>query len=208
MRFINTCRYMVVLLLIITGCSSSSSGTRQGQFIDSPVEGLTFETRTFSGTTDAQGTFLFSPGERVTFSIGGIVLGSTRVRSVLTPLDLVPGARDENNPAVVNIVRLLFALDQDGDPENGITIPQELTDALADASILFNQTPESFSIDPAVLDVMATINAVYGASGGDERSLCSQEEASGHLADTLETIEDYTPENDGNSGGTGGGGSG
>ena len=205
MRFFSTCCFMLVLFCIMSGCSDSSSGTREGQFIDSPVEGLTFETQTISGTTDAEGSFLFSSGEQVTFSIGGIVLGSTRARSIITPIDLVPGARDENNPAVINIVRLLLTLDQDRDPENGITIIQEISDALADASILFNQTPEAFSSDPGVLEAVGTVNGVYGTYGEGERSLCTQEEASSHLAESLDELQDYTPDNDGNSGGGGGG---
>lgn len=206
MRFFITCCFMTILLFIMPGCSDSSSGTHQGQFIDSPVEGLTFETQSISGTTDSEGVFLFSSGERVTFSIGGIVLGSTRVRSILTPVDLVPGARDENDPAVVNIVRLLLTLDQDGDPENGITIIQEISDALAGASIIFKQTPESFSTDPEVLEVLDTVNEVYAAHGDGERSLRSQNEATSHMAETLQEIEDYAPHNDGNSGAGGGGG--
>lgn len=186
------------------GCSGSSSGTHRGQFVDSAVEGLTFETQTCSGTTDEEGSFLFSSGERVTFSVGGIVLGSTHARPVITPVDLVPGARDETNPAVINMARLLITLDQDRNPENGITIPQELADALAGMSVLFNQTPESFSQDPEVLAVLDAACEVYGASGGDGLTLCPQQDAMDHLARTLAELKDYTPDNDGNSGGGGG----
>lgn len=192
-RLIASCCTVLIMACIMTGCSESSSGTRQGQFIDSPVEGLTYETQTMSGTTDSRGAFLFSPGERITFSIGGIVLGTTNVRSIVTPVDLVPGARDENNPAVINIVRLLLTLDQDNDPDNGITISTETNDALAGMSLIFDQTPEAFTLDPAV-------QTVLDAAGQAERTLCSQEQATGHLAKTLEDLEDYNPDNDGNSG--------
>ncbi len=48
-----------------------------GVFVDGVVEGLHYETPTFSGTTNNAGEYDFLPGETVTFSIGGIVLGST-----------------------------------------------------------------------------------------------------------------------------------
>ncbi|MCU0577476.1 MAG: hypothetical protein MUD15_11730 [Desulfobacterota bacterium] len=142
------CCTILIAACVMPGCSESD-GTRQGQFIDSPVEGLTYETQTMSGTTDSRGAFLFSPGERITFSIGGIVLGTTNVRSIVTPL--------------------------------------------AGMSLIFDQTPEAFTLDPAV-------QTVLDAAGQAERTLCSQEQATGHLAKTLEDLEDYNPDNDGNSG--------
>jgi hypothetical protein len=191
-RLIASCCTVLIVACVMPGCSESE-GNLQGQFIDSPVEGLTYETLTISGTTDSRGSFFFSPGERVTFSIGGIVLGTTRVRSIVTPVDLVPGARDENNPAVINIVRILLTLDQDNDPDNGITISTETSDALAGVTLIFDQTPEAFTLDPAV-------QAVLDAAGQAERTLCSLEQATGHLAKTLEDLADYSPDNDGNSG--------
>jgi hypothetical protein len=108
-------------------------------------------------------------------------------------VDLVPGARDENNPAVINIVRILLTLDQDNDPDNGITISTETSDALAGVTLIFDQTPEAFTLDPAV-------QAVLDAAGQAERTLCSLEQATGHLAKTLEDLSEYSPDNDGNSG--------
>ncbi|HPR55426.1 MAG TPA: hypothetical protein PLV84_09890 [Deltaproteobacteria bacterium] len=207
-RLISICCSILIAGYVISGCSSGSTGTHEGRFVDSPVEGLAYETPSVSGTTDSQGAFLFSSSEQVTFSIGGIVLGTTRARTVLTPLDLVPGATDESNPSVINIARLLITLDRDNDPDNGITIIPEIGDALADVSVLFNQTPEAFTADPGVQDVVETVNDIYTAVGEEERPLCPQETAMEHLGNTLDELEDYAPDNNGSSGGGGGAGGG
>jgi para-nitrobenzyl esterase len=47
-------------------------------FYDSPVAGLEYKTQTASGITNEKGKFKYYPGETVTFSIGGLVLGSAR----------------------------------------------------------------------------------------------------------------------------------
>jgi hypothetical protein len=79
------------LLLTLTSCggsggSDSTTATATatetetvstGVFIDSAVEGLQYETSTQSGTTNSLGEYDYLAGETVTFSIGGIVLGST-----------------------------------------------------------------------------------------------------------------------------------
>ncbi|HPC47894.1 MAG TPA: hypothetical protein PLW83_07595, partial [Deltaproteobacteria bacterium] len=77
---------------------SGNTDVNRGVFLDSAVEGMAYETDGSSGVTDSDGTFIFSSGDAVTFSIGGIVLGTTRARTTLTPIDLVPQARDADNP--------------------------------------------------------------------------------------------------------------
>jgi hypothetical protein len=101
--------------------------------------GVHFETSTQSGATDANGTFTYLPGETVTFSIGGLQLGSApgaaRI-SLFTLAGMTPpttelGLRRELERAgrlatpltrTMNISRLLIALDTDGNPDNGIDL--------------------------------------------------------------------------------------
>jgi hypothetical protein len=109
-----------------------------GVFIDSAVEGLQYETATQSGTTNSLGEYDYLPGETVTYSIGGIVLGSTIVGPVVTPLSIVPGATSATNPVVTNIVRLLLSPDSDGNPDNGITISSDVTTAANDLTVDFS----------------------------------------------------------------------
>jgi hypothetical protein len=97
--------------------------------------------------TGSQENFPLNREKRLTFSIGGIVLGTTGAKYVVTPVDLVEGAQDELDPAVTNITRLLITLDQDNDPGNGITIGAQMSAALADISVDFNQEASSFDQD-------------------------------------------------------------
>lgn len=100
-------------------------GTLTGQFKDGNVEGLAYSTETQAGTTDAAGTFRYRAGETVTFRVGQALLGSAPAKEILTPIDLVV-AGSSADPAVVNRVRFLLMLDQDGDPDNGIHISSEV----------------------------------------------------------------------------------
>ena len=109
--------------------------TQQGYFIDSAVGGLNYSASPsgLEGITDAAGEYDYEPGDTLTFSIGNIVLGSAPAAGYITPLDLVDGAgADTSNQQVVNISRLLMTLDADGNPDNGIEIP----DGVAAAALL------------------------------------------------------------------------
>jgi len=143
-------------LLILTACSdgvSSSSGSnaQQGVFIDSAVEGVTYTTPTRSGTTDSNGTFVYLFGEVVTFSIGGITLGSAVGQPQLTPIDLVPGAIDATDQQVTNILRFVQSLDADSDPSNGISIPAAVLANAAGQTLDFNQATVAFEADANAL---------------------------------------------------------
>lgn len=196
---------LFLVLLALTGCSSSNSGPRHGIFMDSTVEGLTFKTETLTGETDSQGRFSYMPGESVTFSIGGIVLGTATAKSVMTPVDLVAGAQNETDPTVTNIARLLITLDEDNDPDNGITISPEVRTALADSSVDFEQDTTLFAQDPEVLKVIKTLNLLYTGETG-ERTLCTVQEAQEHLGKTIDALA--TNSGYDHTGASGGGGAG
>jgi hypothetical protein len=200
---------IILILCILIGCSSSDSGPRYGTFVDSAAEGITFKTETRSGETDSHGRFTYEPGETVTFSIGGIILGTTTGKSVITPVDLVPGAQDESDPAVTNITRFLITLDEDDNPVNGITISTQLRAALADISVDFKQQDSSlFAQDTAMLEVISIVNNLYSTAESRERTLCSVQDAQEHLRKTIEELVKSGYEKSGGSSGGGGGGSG
>jgi len=119
--------------------------TKTGVFVDSLVAGISYRTATITGVTNAAGEYDYVEGETVTFSIGGITLGTTVAAPVSTPIDLVSGAADASNPVVINIVRLLITLDDDGDPSNGITIAPATLTAAATSSVSF--TSPTFDAD-------------------------------------------------------------
>ncbi len=111
---------------VMAGCGGGGDSgaapavVKEGVFVDSAVEGLTYATTSQTGLTDALGTFRYQEGEMVLFSVGDVVLGEAPGKGQLTPLDLVPAAADETDPTVSNICRFLQSLDLDGNPANGI----------------------------------------------------------------------------------------
>jgi hypothetical protein len=172
------------LLLTLTACgggggSDSTTATAietvsTGVFIDSAVEGLQYETATQSGTTNSLGEYDYLAGETVTFSIGGIVLGSTIAGPVVTPLSLVPDATSAINPVVTNIVRLLLSLDSDGDPDNGITISSEVTTAANDLAVDFSVA--DLSADDGITSLLNNLPTL---------TLVSESVAQNHFNQTL-----------------------
>jgi hypothetical protein len=170
------------LLLTLTACGGGGDSTTAtatetvstGVFIDSAVEGLQYETATQSGTTNSLGEYDYLPGETVTFSIGGIVLGSTIAGPVVTPLSLVPDATSAIDPVVTNIVRLLLSLDSDGDPDNGITISSDVTTAANDLAVDFSVA--DLSADDGITSLLNNIQSL---------TLVSESVAQNHFNQTL-----------------------
>jgi hypothetical protein len=115
---------------------------------------------------------------------------------ILTPLELA-GVTDINNTGVVNMARLLQSLDQDCDPDNGITISGEALLAAAGMSIDF----EDANFDSEVVNLVA--------NGGQQNSSCQvlvdASQAIAHLQETLNSLNDQSspPIGNGLSGKTG-----
>jgi hypothetical protein len=183
-RFKKQIWFTATLLLTLTACGGSGGGdgttatatetVSTGVFIDSAVEGLQYETATQSGTTNSLGEYDYLAGETVTFSIGGIVLGSTIAGPVVTPLSLVPDATSATNPVVTNIVRLLLSLDSDGDPDNGITISSEVTTAANDLAVDFSVA--DLSADDGITNLLNNLPTL---------TLVSESVAQNHFNQTL-----------------------
>lgn len=134
---------------------TQTSTPSTGIFVDSVVAGIHYETPTYNGTTNSAGEYNYLPGEMVTFSVGGIVFGSSLAGPVVTPLSLVSGATDATDPVVTNIVRLLLTLDDDGNFDNGITISAATTTAAAGLSVDFTAT--DLTTDTGVTTLLASL---------------------------------------------------
>ncbi len=191
---------LMLVTLLVVGCSgeggglvggdgSSSEALLQGIFMDSAVEGLEYETETQFGVTDHDGTFMYMEGETVMFHVGDIVLGEAHAQSMMTPIDLVNGAMDETHPMVINMARFIQTLDEDMDPENGITITEEMRTAMIGHMIDFNMDPDLFEYDPDVQMFMHTLNGMH--SSGSMRMMVSAENAKWHLHITIMGMMDF-----------------
>lgn len=144
-----------------------------GRFVDSAVEGLSYQTATQTGTTDSDGSFSYVPGEEITFSIGDIVLPEIRAEALITPLTVF-STGNIGDPRVINLSRLLQTLDADGDAENGLTITGSAVASATGLSIDFG----SSNFDNSVTNLVAN-------SGSVNTQLIDGETALGHLQETL-----------------------
>jgi len=181
-----------LILLLLAGCSDRGGDEimitppgKKGRFIDSHVEGLRYSSFGYAGVTGKDGTFIYHPGLPVTFSVGHVTLGTASPEDIVTPIHLGPRGADINHPKVINIAQFLQSLDLDGDPRNGILIPEQIREGLA--GIPINFSAEDFEGSTGVQRVFDLLNEsnVYA----EERSLVSAEEAQIHLEETLIGIE-------------------
>ena len=189
------------LLLGVTGCSQGGGGPiiqkpegtyEVGYFIDSPVQGLQYHTITWDDTTDSQGMFYYQDGEQITFSIGGVVLGSTLAKGIITPDDLYNSSQPNFSTEAINISRFLLSLDEDLNPNNGILIPQGVTDALKDIHVDFS-TPD-LDNDAGVIEMFEILNGSGIYPEEEDRGLVSSEAAQIHLENTINQVAEAEDE--------------
>ena len=95
---------------IITADNVEREGS-PGVFLDSAVGGVDYSTSSgLGGVTDSSGTFYYKPRDKVSFTIGGISLGSVTGAAKLTPVEVM-GASGTADQKVINLSRLLQTLD-------------------------------------------------------------------------------------------------
>lgn len=164
--------------------SNNSATLQQGVFVDSAVTGLSYRTASREGVTDSNGTFRYRAGEQVRFLIGDLEFGRSEGQALVSPLNLVAGADDVNDPAVTNICRLLQSLDADGNPNNGIVLSDAVHSAMTGRQIDFAIAPEAFSDDAEILGLLAALNAQNTFPNGP-RTLISAAQARSHLMASL-----------------------
>jgi len=162
-----------VALLSACGGGDNKPTVKQGTFIDSAIEGLSYVSGGQSGTTDASGGFSFEDGQTVRFSVGGIVIGEAKAEKVMTPVELVEGAEDETHGTVINIIRFLQTLDDDGDPNNGIMIPQSIRDLAEGKTVNFKGSEVEFESEDFFTEIET------------EHPLVTRASAQAHLRGTL-----------------------
>lgn len=177
-------------LLLLVGCSSSgdedantinnadsgpdiAEDTSTGRFVDSAVVGLSYQTTTQQGTTDADGTFTYATGEDIVFSIGSIELPPVPGAELITPFTIF-NTDEFSDTRVINLTRLLQTLDVDANPENGIVISDS---AVANATGL--------DVDFASADFDDSVANLVANSGSSNTTLITGESALTHFQETL-----------------------
>lgn len=142
-----------------------------GVFIDAVVANIAYRTESQSGFTNDLGEFSYVEGESVIFSIGDIDFPEVIASAVVTPLEIVD-TDFLNDRGLLNILRLLQSLDDDGDLNNGILI--------SEAAHLSASGIES--IDFNDLNFENTLNNLLVDLG---KTWVSADDALDHFADSL-----------------------
>ncbi len=151
------------ILLATAGCGgsgSSSSGSAAGSSDDQTAEpqtksgkllglsGFSYESGSEEGTTSDDGQFQYRTDQEVTFSLGGIILGTTTPKDYITLEDIAGDHPD----ALSNLQRFLVTVDYDLSPMNGIVVTSVIRSAAkGSANLNFNQSSESFTVEAEAL---------------------------------------------------------
>src|SRR6187402_2289660 len=95
---------IVCATMTLAGCGGDDnpegSAPVVGYLAVGGVSGVHYQTATQSGNTDITGAFRYVPGETVSFSVGGIELGSVPGASQVTPFTLAGAAPATTEPAL------------------------------------------------------------------------------------------------------------
>ena len=152
----------------------------EGRFIDSSVSGIEYLTSSgHSGFTGINGEFIFEPGDRVEFFLGGHSIGSSNGKSIITPVDLFSDVIDKNEKhnKVASLAVLLQSADEDQNPSNGIVIS---TDMYNEARILEKEITTFVHVnEEEQIGVLAKMGVPYISKGT----------AIGHLNSTLQEYD-------------------
>ncbi len=160
---------------VLSACGGGGGGgtsIQSGQFLDSAVSGLYYETESRWGLTDANGRFYYWPGETVTFRLQGLYIGQALGAAVLTPPMITPSGKHADYS--LNVLRLLQSLDSDQTPSNGISLGSwQITQ-----NINLDQSTDNFTTAQGVVDLMSAASA----------TLVSAASAADHFADTVNSL--------------------
>lgn len=121
--------FLGLIAIVIAACAVEPTDIKSGLFVDAPVEGLMYESGSLIGRTDAEGRFYYETGKDVTFSIEDVVIATIEPKDFVAPFDLVSSTAFVSDTEVTNISRFIQSFDEDGDPDNGITISKDTRDA-------------------------------------------------------------------------------
>ncbi|MBT1444092.1 hypothetical protein KJI95_06085 [Shewanella sp. JM162201] len=147
-----------------TAAAVSCSSVQSGLLLDSPVAGIGYRTETQSGVTDAMGYYRYLPGESVVFFIGDLAFPAVTATGLLTPEDIAA----DDATTTLNIARILQTLDDDQNPENGISLSDATKDAFKGSALDIS----SSAFATAVAGILTTL---------DNRTLVSESDALSHL---------------------------
>jgi hypothetical protein len=127
-----------------------------GVFRGETVVGLGYVSGTRSGLTDTSGAYTYEVGQGIAFSVGAVSIGTIPMaKALVTPVDLIAQGTGLSNH-VLNVVRFLMMLDQDGNPNNGIQISAAVTAVAASwGPVDFDTTDLPTTLGPLIQQASA-----------------------------------------------------
>lgn len=168
--------------LALSACNNNDDpAPKTGVFIDALVKGLDYQTNSRLGKTNEKGEFEYLEGETVTFSLDGLVLGSTKAAAEV-PVTALPQTQE--------VAQILQTLDTDDD-ENLIDVTGiKLTDSARDSlSVLLKLADEGTLIENVL--TIDEIQAIQTKSGVDivNTEAVSLTAAAQHVRDKHSTVD-------------------
>ncbi len=175
---LNSIAISIATLTTITGCGGSSepstttAAVSTAKYIDSAVAGVAYNCGSQYGYTDESGTFKFERGKECSLSVGDILLRKVDTSNLSDQAIIL-----EDNTTTA---QFLQSIDQDGNPDNGISVTREIHTALRTEGI--HSVPKS---DEELTEV---INKLHEHSPEYQGRFVSKEEAEEHLKKTRDTV--------------------
>jgi hypothetical protein len=178
--------FLGMLVMVLTACGGGSGNqTQVGQFVDDPVQGLSYQcvdsanaSNATSGTTNAQGQFNYVAGQTCTFKVGNVTIGSlAKIPSdgVVTPQDVVGVARSATSAPTATVIAQFLQSLNDGSGTGKIVIPAAVNTSLSNVpavSLVSNAGPMA----------QASLTGLVSAAG---KTLVPAAQASSALATQL-----------------------
>jgi hypothetical protein len=205
---------MMLMLLVACGCDNDnenrnsnceSTQTLTGRFIDSPVEGLRYNSYDFRiadagachfGTTNSNGEFLYEPGHHVLFKFCAACppFANFPAQAIVTPADIVDAAPsiEDKGRTFRNLLRFIQTLDVDGDPNNGIRLATISTDVYYEAypvggTIMYIDV---FDVDDSEFETDDAILTIIGRATNTS-NLVDTQTAEAHFNNVIADLPDY-----------------
>jgi len=160
---------MSVVTLLALGCSDSDDNnsysvtTADAYYVDSAIEGVDYKCGSQGGVTLANGKFTFEEGSSCSFSLAGIKLREVSKDELQEGKKIV-----EDN---LQVAQLLQSLDIDGNPDNGIKITPEVTQALNMAVKDYNDTTKVLTDENIKEAVIAEVASEVPSFKGELKSI-------------------------------------
>jgi len=161
MKKINSLVISLVSILLV-GCGGNGSNTlpindiQTGTFVDAPVKGLHYTSDTQDDFTNDKGEFKYKAGEKITFKLGHLTLGTVTAVDLITPYTIA-GDANISNPSIkaTNIALLLQNFDGNRSNTNILDVSKFKNSGDFDLSYI-NLDSTTNSIENEISSLLAT----------------------------------------------------